>query len=152
MRFLDVGFKKIDEFKEYATRVFTITDVDGLLDEKAAKTQETVRQLMECPAMNQPVLYNVELDNCKTLEDFEIMCDLIISCVINNNSRGGEENEEITRIIPEELNEVHCTVLPLLKAINVKNINSVYNIYIHTVGKSKERYEFYLVGETPENE
>lgn len=152
MRFLDVGFKKIDEFKEYATKVFEVSDVDELLSRKASEAGEAIRKLMECPAMNQPVLYNVELGNCKDIEDFEIMCNLITTCVINNNSRGGKEHEHITKLIPEQLEEVNCTVLPLIKAINVDNINSVYNIYIHTVGKSSESFEFYLVGETPSNE
>lgn len=151
MRFLDVGGKKIVKSNQYVTKTFVIDDVEELLNRKASEAGESVRQLVECPAMDAPVVYNVELKHCKTIEDFEIMCNLLTTCVINNNSRGGKENEHIIKFIPEELEEVNCTVLPLLKAINVQNINSVYNIFIHTVDKGKESFEFYLVGEV-ENE
>ena len=152
MRFLDVSAKKISEIKEYATKVFVVSDVDGLLDEKMSVAGEAIRKLMECPAMEQPILYNVELENCNSISDFEDMCDLIATCVVNNNSRGGKENEFITRLLPKCLEEVNCSTLPILKAINVQNINSIYNIYIHTTRNCAEKLEFYLVGETPENE
>lgn len=150
MRFLDVGNKTIDSFRQFATKTYVIEDVEHFLDRKASEVGESIRKLMECEPMHQALLYDVELEGCNNIDDFEIICNIVTTCVINNNSRGGEENKFITKIIPQELEEVNCSVLPLIKAINVKNINSVYNIFIHCTRNCKEKYEFYLVGEKDE--
>lgn len=152
MRFLDVTHRQIDSFNNYATKTFVIDDVEAMLSMPMHKGAEAITKLLECPCMNEPVMYELELHNCADIDSFEIICDLATTAVINNNSRNQKERTDITNTIPEVLDEVNATWMPILYAINHENINGVYNLHIICGKKCPEKYEFYLISATPEVE
>lgn len=151
MRFLNVKNRSIDNFNKYETKEFAVSDVSAVfLEAPMSRAQEGLRSMLDLDEMNTPIHYHIELEHVDCVNDFEIMCDLITSCIINNNSRLRPERKDIIKTIPDELMNVNCLVVPLLKAINYECKNPIYNITIDAVRGSAEKWHFELLGEDDE--
>lgn len=149
MRFLNLTMGTISDLKKYETQGFIIDDVEKLFKMRWSDAQEQTRKLLEPAQGNGPVLFSVEIQNGCDIEEFEILCDLITSCVLMNNNTKEEKEAEpkYKGNIPKELEEVNCTVMPLLISLNRCNINPLIGLHIYCGRKCKEKYVFDLINQ-----
>lgn len=157
MKFVDVSQYKIVNMNKFATLKIKL-DGDKYLDSPISESSNYLHEKMRCHFKTPSVVYEVVVTLVNpTIDDFEVICENVVSAVFANNMdeqkvRTDEEKKYVLNKLPSNrwvlkpyfANQVHCDTTTLLRAAQVGWRNRNINIFIRT---SDDQFKYELIGE-----
>lgn len=143
MYFLDLKKREIVELNENWSTQRYIVNCGDILDMPVDKAYSTIERVLSISFVNRTVLINFIVENCENIDDFEIICDLLISAWFYRNEKEElREEKEIRLAAPKELVErLNCDYMNLKSSIDHEFHNRYFNITIQT-RNADFKYEF----------
>lgn len=156
MEFVDISQCKIVNMNRFST-LKTKFNGDEYLDSPITESSVYIQNLLRCNYRTPSVVYRVTVELAEpNLDDFEIICDNVVSAIFRNNAiteqeRSDEDLKMVLNKLPSNrwvlkrqfADRVHCDNQVLLFAAKHGWKNRNLNIFIQT---SDESFKYELIG------
>ena len=156
MEFVDISQCKVVNMNRFSTLKIKF-DGDAYLDSPISESSVYISNLLHCSYRTPSVIYRITVElTDPTVEDFETICDNVVSAIFRNNAIGNQErSDDDLKLVLNKLpsnrwvlkrqfaERVHCDNATLLYAARHGWKNRNLNIFIQT---SDEAFKYELIG------
>jgi hypothetical protein len=144
MYFLDLKKREIVEVNSNWNTQIYIVNCTGLLDMRPNEAMKRIQRVLSISFVERTVLVHFKVENVENIDDFEILCDLLISGWFERNTKTEmRPKEELRLAVPQGLRDrLNCDYMNLKNALDKEYYNRYFNL---TIATDDGNYKFELI-------